>query len=49
MVMQQRAVIRFLTLKGLKAKDIYAELAAVSGTDAYQFGTMKAKQSQKEE
>jgi energy-converting hydrogenase A subunit M len=39
--MEQRVVIRFLTLKGLKVKEIQAELESVSGTDACKFCLMK--------
>jgi transposase len=39
--MEQRAVIRFFTLKGLKAKAIHAELESVYGGEALALPTVK--------
>jgi transposase len=39
--MEQRAVIRFFTLKGLKARDIQAELKSVYGPEALALSTVK--------
>jgi histone-lysine N-methyltransferase SETMAR len=39
--MEQRAVIRFLSLKGLKARDIQAELQSVYGPEACQLTAVK--------
>jgi hypothetical protein len=39
--MEQRAVIRFLTLKGLRASAIAAELDSVYGTEALALSTVK--------
>jgi transposase len=39
--MEQRAVIRFFALKGLKAKEIRAELESVYGTEALPLSTVK--------
>jgi hypothetical protein len=39
--MEQRAVIRFLTHKGLKAKAIQAELKSMYGTDACKLSMVK--------
>jgi transposase len=39
--MEQRAVIRFLTLKGLKSRDIHASLMSVSGGDELAITTVK--------
>jgi hypothetical protein len=39
--MEQRAVIRFFTLKGLKAKEIRAEPESVYGTEALTLSTLK--------
>jgi hypothetical protein len=38
--MEQKAIIRFFTLKGLKAKAIQAELESVYGTDACKLSTV---------
>jgi hypothetical protein len=39
--MEQRAVIRFFILKGIKAKEIRAELESVYGSEALALSTMK--------
>jgi hypothetical protein len=39
--MEQRAVIRFFTLKGLKSRDIHAELMLVYGGDSLASATVK--------
>jgi hypothetical protein len=42
--MEQRVIIRFFTLKGLKAKVIQAELESVYGTNAYKLSMVKKQQ-----
>jgi hypothetical protein len=39
--MEQRAVIRFFTLRGLKAKAIHTELDSVYGPEALALPTLK--------
>jgi hypothetical protein len=39
--MEQRAVVRVLTLKGLKAKEIEMELRSVYGDEALQISAVK--------
>jgi transposase len=39
--MEQKAVIRFVTLKGLKTKEIRAELESVYGPEALALSTVK--------
>jgi hypothetical protein len=43
--MEQRAVIQFFTLKGLKAKPMQTELKSVYGTDACKLSIVKIWQS----